>query len=522
MKAEADLHFLQGINQLVGHGWPYSPESAGEPGWRMYAAGAFNAHNPWWFAMPDLTAYLQRVSFVLRQGKPANDVALLLPNDDAWASFTVSGQSSSSVATTAGFNTRGKDVSIDESMDVLLGHEVIPQILDAGFNLDFIDSDAIDTVGIPYPLLVLPGIDRIPLATYRKVEQFAMHGGTVIATRRLPSTAPGFLNAGSESREISEISQRLFLGAGAVGLLIEDEKDLEAALRIRLKPDVLLSSHTSEIGFIHRKLSDGDLYFIANTTNHSIQAKANFRAIESSAEWWDPFTGRILPIENASQIELSLQPYESRLIVFTNSRDKTNSRSSGRHGSDRVFGSPKDIDLSSDWTVTFRGVNQTISMAKIHSWSEEEPFRYYSGVVSYVKTIDLPAGLISKNSLALDFGEGTPVSLPEPLPTFNMRAYLEGPVREAAEVYVNGRRSGVIWHPPYSIDITEWLKPGKNELMIVVGNTAINALAGQILPDYRLLKDYYGERFVPQGMDSLRPLPSGIVGMLQLRVSPRQ
>ncbi|MGA8672151.1 MAG: glycosyl hydrolase, partial [Terracidiphilus sp.] len=25
MKAEADLHFLQGINQLVGHGWPYSP-----------------------------------------------------------------------------------------------------------------------------------------------------------------------------------------------------------------------------------------------------------------------------------------------------------------------------------------------------------------------------------------------------------------------------------------------------------------------------------------------------------------
>ena len=25
MKAEADLHFLQGINQLIGHGWPYTP-----------------------------------------------------------------------------------------------------------------------------------------------------------------------------------------------------------------------------------------------------------------------------------------------------------------------------------------------------------------------------------------------------------------------------------------------------------------------------------------------------------------
>ena len=69
MKAEADLHFLQGINQLVGHGWPYSPQVAGEPGWRMYAAGAFNAHNPWWFAMPDLAGYLQRVSFALRAGQ---------------------------------------------------------------------------------------------------------------------------------------------------------------------------------------------------------------------------------------------------------------------------------------------------------------------------------------------------------------------------------------------------------------------------------------------------------------------
>ena len=85
MKAEADLHFLQGINQLVGHGWPYSPQSAGEPGWRMYAAAALNAHNPWFFAMPDLTRYLQRVSFALRQGEPANDVALLLHNDDVWA-----------------------------------------------------------------------------------------------------------------------------------------------------------------------------------------------------------------------------------------------------------------------------------------------------------------------------------------------------------------------------------------------------------------------------------------------------
>ena len=88
IKAEADLFFLQGINQLIGHGWPYSPKEAGEPGWAFYAAMVLNDHNPWWLVMPDVTRYLQRISYVLRQGQPANDVALLLPTDDAWAQFT--------------------------------------------------------------------------------------------------------------------------------------------------------------------------------------------------------------------------------------------------------------------------------------------------------------------------------------------------------------------------------------------------------------------------------------------------
>jgi hypothetical protein len=78
MKAEANLHFLQGINQLIGHGWPYTAEGVKYPGWRFYAAGAFNEKNPWWIVMPDLMHYLQRSSFMLRQGQPANDVALYL------------------------------------------------------------------------------------------------------------------------------------------------------------------------------------------------------------------------------------------------------------------------------------------------------------------------------------------------------------------------------------------------------------------------------------------------------------
>src|SRR5207249_2223515 len=129
LKAEADVHFLEGINQLVGHGWPYSLAQAGEPGWRSYAAAALNPHNPWWPVMPDIVLYLQRVSFLLRQGKPANDVAIYLPTDDAWAHFMLG------------------NATVSEAMDNLLGPRLIARLLESGYGFDFIDDTAINQLG---------------------------------------------------------------------------------------------------------------------------------------------------------------------------------------------------------------------------------------------------------------------------------------------------------------------------------------------------------------------------------------
>src|SRR6266699_2100314 len=128
-KAEADVHFLEGINQLVGHGWPYSPPAAGEPGWRFYAAAALNQHNPWWPVMPDVALYLQRVSFMLRQGTPANDVAIYLPTDDAWAHFTLG------------------NATVSEAMDNLLGPRLIALLVESGYGFDFIDDTEINQLG---------------------------------------------------------------------------------------------------------------------------------------------------------------------------------------------------------------------------------------------------------------------------------------------------------------------------------------------------------------------------------------
>ena len=97
-----------------------------------------------------------------------------------------------------------------------------------------------------------------------------------------------------------------------------------------------------------------------------------------------------------------------------------------------------------------------------------------------------------------------------------MRALWESPVREAAVVYVNGAVAGSVWRPPYQIEIGALLRAGNNTLRVVVGNLAINRLAAGPLPGYRQLNARYGERFQPQDMDHLQPLPSGLLGPIRL------
>ena len=149
MKAEADLHFLQGINQLIGHGWPYTPPGIAAPGWRFYAAAVFNEKNPWWIVMPDVTRYLQRVSFALRQGHPANDVALYLPNSDAWARFTP-----------------GR-VSMNATLAQCLGRDVVRQIIEAGYNLDFFDDPLLAGHGKVVAASISPGQRANLVGTWR-------------------------------------------------------------------------------------------------------------------------------------------------------------------------------------------------------------------------------------------------------------------------------------------------------------------------------------------------------------------
>ncbi|HEY3839059.1 MAG TPA: glycosyl hydrolase [Bryobacteraceae bacterium] len=476
MKAEADLHFLEGINQLIGHGWPYSPDIAGEPGWRFYAAAVFNHHNPWWLVMPDITKYLQRVSFALRQGKPANDVAIYLATDDAWA------------------HMQNGQATINNYLARTLNPELIPQILDAGYNFDFIDDRAIESAGIPFKILVLPEVERIALSSYLKIVAFASKGGVVVAEGH----APTLDDRSVASPQIAQISK---------GIKVVQASLLGATLKPLVQPDFQVAEHQSAIGIVHRKLDAGDLYFVVNTGNQPIHTKATVRITGKEPQWWDPMSGEVYRADNG--VTLDLAPYESRILAYL---DQPAANAAAMPSAANT--SP--IDLSSDWTLTLAGHTAApIHMDKLHSWADEPALKYYSGEMDYQKTVDVPASYLQGKSVVLDFGEGTVV--PDPHRTGpGMRALMESPVREAAVVNINGQRVGAIWHPPYQLDVTKFLHAGKNEIHIMVGNLALNEMAARPLPNYKLLNVRYGERFQAQDMDQVQVMPSGITGPVRL------
>jgi hypothetical protein len=490
MKAEADTFFLQGINQFVGHGWPYSPPSVGDPGWSFYAAAVFNDHNPWWMVMPDVMSYFTRVSYLLRQGSPANDIAVLLPEEDAQARFGPG------------------HVSVTDEMRNLLGPDLVPAILDAGYNFDFVDSAAIDKVGIKYPVLVMPATERLPLATYKRIEDFVRHGGWLIAVKSLPSRAPGVREGPRDSAGVAQISQALTASGMKNVKIVASAADVGPAIRATfLKPDFEMAPATPEVGFIHRMLPGANVYFIANTDNRPHSFDATFRATMRGAEWWDPMTGNITGAGSVPTLHFDLAPYESRVVVFSNRVNPAPQRPATRPFA--------PIDLSHDWRVTFDKSGTGETMQTLHSWTDYEAQKHYSGTAIYTRTVEIPEAVAKSGSVILDFGEGTPVPR-EALHQAGTRTWYDPPVREVAVVTVNGKSAGDLWHPPYRLDVTALVHAGANELRIVVANTAINELAGRAAPDYRLLNLRYGEKFTPQDMDHLEPLPSGILGQVRL------
>jgi hypothetical protein len=119
----------------------------------------------------------------------------------------------------------------------------------------------------------------------------------------------------------------------------------------------------------------------------------------------------------------------------------------------------------------------------------------FSGTATYAKTIQAPASWFHA-------GQHIWIDL--------------GTVRDIAEVSINGKSAGLVWAPPYRVDITQFLHPGANKFNIAVTDEWTNRQMGDLLlpVDQRILTPAGGPPGRPGG-PFRRPqvLPeSGLIG----------
>ncbi|MBN1443214.1 MAG: glycoside hydrolase, partial [Planctomycetes bacterium] len=218
-------------------------------------------------------------------------------------------------------------------------------------------------------------------------------------------------------------------------------------------------------------------------------------------EIWDPVTGRIRAATDFRQSEgrtivpLRLPPFGSVFVVF---REPIGARESGA-GAPNFPESVQLAELTGPWTVRFDpewgGPRESV-FERLIDWTEHPSsgVRYYSGTATYEKTFDLPATRAGGGDrICLDVGD----------------------VREMARVRLNGRDCGIIWTPPFEIDITEAVRATGNRLEIEVVNQWTNRLVG----DERLPP---GERRTRTNITRITKdsplLPSGLLGPVTIRV----
>ena len=135
---------------------------------------------------------------------------------------------------------------------------------------------------------------------------------------------------------------------------------------------------------------------------------------------------------------------------------------SGRKAESECPSVPAPLNLAGAWEVGFPpGWNapSQVTFERLQSWPESSDpgIKYFSGTATYSKEFEIP----------------------DDLPGANRESWLDlGVVKNFAEVSLNGRSFGTLWKPPFRVNISAALKPGRNKLEVRVTNLWPNRLVG--------------------------------------------
>jgi hypothetical protein len=477
LKPTADQELLNGINRFVIHESAHQPLVGKAPGLTLGPFGQwFNRNETWAEQAGVWVGYLARSSFLLQQGHFVADLVHFYGEDSNL---------------TAIFGDKSPDVP-------------------AGYGFDYINADGLIHMlrvtegrittksGMSYRVLGLdPYSKHMSLPVLRAIHKLVEDGAVVAGLK--PTDDPSLAD---DQAEFHKLNDELFGDGTGVhnvgkGTVYAGRNPAEVFHALKVLPDFDYTKPESDtrLLFVHRKLADGDLYFVDNRSDREEEVDATFRVTGKAPELWHAETGKPDPVSyhiagGRTTVPLHLEPWGTVFVVFRRATKVTS------------LTLPKIVrteltTVEGPWNVSFqpgRGAPASITLGKLVSWtgSADAGVKYFSGAGTYTKTIQAPLGWFKKGShLWIDLGD----------------------VKNLAEVTVNGKPLGIVWHRPFRVDATRALKPGRNELTIKVINAWVNRLIGDQQPD--AARKYTFTVVKPYKANSPL-LPSGLLGPVRV------
>lgn len=472
LKRVIDLEFVSGVNLPVIHTSVHQPVDDKQPGLSLMVFGQyFNRHETWAEMAKPWVDYIARTSFMLQQGRDHSDVAWFYGED--------------------------------QPITALFEHGV-PAGIPRRYGYDFVNAEILASrlavengelvakgSGARYRALYLGGSSRVmTLSTLRRLAELAQAGATIIglAPERNPSLA-------DDPTAFRDLVGRLWggkpLGRGRV--IASD--DLEGVLaRLGLGPDFSVNGGTpAAYQFLHRKLEDGDLYFVRSTAAKAETIEARFRVSGRQPEIWRAVDGKAVPASyridgGETLVPLDVEPEDALFVLFRKPAEATERKIPAA-----VWEPVATLD--GRWTVKFqpgRGARAEVAMSSLSplEQSADPRIRFFSGTATYASHFTLPKSKRTGLPLWIDLGR----------------------VGDVAELRVNGKAIGTAWLAPYRLDISRHVKIGRNAIEIKVANLWVNRLIGDKQPE--------SERVTFTTAPTYRadaPLrPSGLIGPVRL------
>jgi len=486
LKKVGDYWLAQGINRIVFHTSAHQPLDT-KPGNTMVGTH-INRNITWAEQARPFMNYLARSSYLLQQGLFVADLAFLL-NEGAPSTMPIWGTGLTPAP------PDGYDYDYINA-DVLLNRMSVGE----GGRLTLPD-------GMSYRVLVLSQTDRMRPELLQKLRELVAGGATVVGPKPLRSPsltaypeADGAVQTlaaelWGDLDGVSRTTRRYGKGMVIWGLPLGQ---ILASLSVPKDFDYGRSLD-ADVAWLHRRSGETDIYYIANLTDRAQAFEARFRVGGKDAELWHPDTGEIEPAGYMSAMDRTIVPLHlaERQSVFVVFRRKAAAPSRASMP-DR---STKVADLSGPWEVSFPanlGAPAKLQFPELRPWTENADVgvKYFSGTATYDKVVQAPKSWFNPEAkLLLDLGT----------------------VYDLAEVSVNGKAVGLLWKPPYRVDVTGTLTPGENRLEIKVTNQWTNRLIGDrsAPPEKKVLA---AGGAAPGGMGAMnQALPaSGLIGPVTL------